>query len=101
MEFISISAREIDEYVEREPYEIIDLRSLDKYNKGHIKGAINCTFDRLLGLSCKMDKKKIYIFYCERGSTSLLAAKTFAEKDFKAITVVGGINLYRGENWVK
>ncbi|MBE5964831.1 MAG: rhodanese-like domain-containing protein [Lachnospira sp.] len=98
--FETISVKELDEFVEKSYCEIVDLRTKEKYLKGHIKGAINCTFDRIEGLDCIINKEKMIIFYCDRGGNSLLAAKRFDEMGYQAVSLVGGIGLYRGNNWI-
>ena len=95
-----ISSRKIDYYV-NDPYAmIIDLRSEQEYNRSHIKNAINIDFDDLDYKVYLLDKSKIIVLYCERGSTSLIAAKRLGAMRYEVKSVIGGINMYNGRNLV-
>ncbi len=100
----TISAKMLDYFVGRNDSVIIDLRSRDKYEKSHIKGALNYpyedeeTFEHFL--SAGFPKGKLFIFYCDRGGASMKAAKRFAAKGHRTRSVIGGFEAYRGRNLV-
>lgn len=76
---------------------IIDLRSRDEYNKGHIRGAENISLDQLLSGPGLLSREQPVLFYCSRGSESLLASIRFSRMGCQVINVANGLNLYRGK----
>lgn len=91
----TISAREIDRYIYDRSYILIDVRRPSEYRKMHIKGAVciphEYLLERMKGLG-----QSIPILYCDRGGLSMQAARELEEHGYRAISVVGGIQAYRG-----
>lgn len=91
----TISAREIDAYLFNRNYLLIDVRQPSDYRKLHIRGSVcipkEYLLKRIYGLG-----KVIPILYCDRGGLSMQAAKELQEHGYRAISVVGGIQAYRG-----
>ena len=83
MNFGTISPREIDSYLFKPDYILIDIRSPRDFRRRHIKGAVCIPYENL---------------YCERGSTSMKAARELAEAGYRVLTLVGGIQSYKGRN---
>lgn len=96
MNFEMIPPGELDKYVTDPDALIIDLRTPEEYMELHIKNAINIPYDRMQGC-CMFPMDMWLILYCERGGTSLTAAKELAAKGYHVKTVVGGILAYRGK----
>ena len=97
MSFDTISARNILKYSKTSKYMIIDVRSYEVFAYGHIPGAVNMPYETLDGQMRRLSKTKIYIFYCERGSTSLLAARKFYRNGYNVLSLVGGYRAYLRE----
>lgn len=76
---------------------IIDVRSRDEYNKSHIRGAENIELDELLARPELLSEKRPILFYCSRGSESLLASIRFSRMGYQVTNVANGLNLYRGK----
>lgn len=95
MDFEMIPPGELDRYVGDANALIVDLREPEEYRRRHIKGAVNLPYSRLDGRNF-FPKNKILVLYCERGASSLSAAKMLARGGFQVKTVVGGIHAYRG-----
>lgn len=96
MDFEMIKPAQLDEYVGNPDALIIDLREPEEYRERHIRGAINIPYDKLQ--SCCMFPMDMYlILYCERGASSMSAAKELARRGYLVKTVVGGIRAYRGK----
>lgn len=95
MDFMMIPPGDIDKYVENPDVLIIDLRTPQEYMERHIKNAVNIPYEKLQGV-CMFPMDMYLLLYCERGATSLAAAKELADKGYKVMTVVGGIHAYRG-----
>lgn len=97
MEFETISPREIDSYLFRDGYVVIDLREPREFRRLHLKGAVCIPYERLEE-QAPLLKKQILILYCERGGASLMAARMLSEKGYRVKTMIGGIQAYKGRN---
>ncbi len=91
----TISAKEIDRYLLDKSYLLVDVRNPSEYRKMHIRGAVCIPYEYLLqriqGLG-----GSVPILYCDRGGLSMQAARELQEHGHRAISVVGGIQAYRG-----
>ena len=77
--------------LKKDTYEIIDIRSIEKYNNNHIPNAINITSEKLILEPAKyLQKNKIYCLYCTRGITSLKTGKILASQGYKIANLNGG-----------
>ena len=76
----------IDKYQE---YVIIDVRTEDEYNGGHIKNAINIPVANISEIEVSKDKK--IIVYCRSGSRSTTAAGELQKLGYKSIYNMGGV----------
>lgn len=78
---------------------IVDVRTPEEYNEGHIEGAVNINlFDEdFLSKASKLDKNKPVYVYCKSGGRSARASKQLAENGFKNVYDLDGGIL----NWVK
>lgn len=56
-------------------YIIIDVRTKEEYDEGHIKNAINIPYD-IIDESINLDKEKILFVYCKSGNRSKEAYNT-------------------------
>ena len=77
--------------------EIVDVRSEQEYNEGHIMGAINIAEyeinDNIVNIL--KDKEKEIVLYCQVGSRSKKAYKKLVKLGYKNV-----YDLYGGlENW--
>ena len=94
-----ISVRELDEYVSRYPdVYLIDVRPENEYRFSHIRHAINIPYEE--GIIWKFPEEKELVVYCERGSTSMIAARVMKRAGYRVVSVSGGISEYRGRNLV-
>lgn len=91
----TISAREIDRYMFDRDYLLIDVRNPSDYRKMHIRGAVCIPHEYLLQ-RMKGLGHITPILYCDRGGLSMQAARELKEHGYRAISVVGGIQAYRG-----
>lgn len=90
MSFGTISHRDIGQYSGRSDCVMIDVRDETAYRHGHIHGAVNIPYKKLMQMFWRMPSDKIYIVYCEHGGTSLMAARRMAECGYEVLSVVGG-----------
>lgn len=85
---------------------LIDLRRREEYAKEHIPGAVCIPYDELRK---HMTQLKIWtaqsnrrfghsalILYCDRGNTSIRAARDLNAMGFQVKNVYGGISAYKG-----
>ena len=56
-----------------------------------MEGARNIPYENLKMYQKYLPKDKIYVLYCDRGSSSLMAAKEMSKEGYQTVTVVGGI----------
>ncbi len=92
----SITTKEVNTIVKEEKdYIIIDVRTKEEYESGHIKGAINIPVDAINSID--IDKTKKIIVYCKSGKRSNNAANILLNKGYKYIYDMGGINNWQYE----
>ena len=97
MEFETISPKEVDASLFRKDYVVIDIREPRDYRKRHLKGAICIPYERLEEGVAFLKRQEL-ILYCERGATSMMAARDLSKKGYHVKSVVGGIQAYSGKN---
>ena len=97
MEFETISPREIDSYLFRDGYVVIDLRDPKEFRRLHLKGAVCIPYEQLEE-RIRLLRSQTLILYCERGGTSLMAARELCAKGYRVKTMIGGIQAYEGRN---
>ena len=95
----TISAKMLDYFIDRSDSLIIDIRDPDSFRKSHIRGAVNYPYEELNSVR-NLTKDKLLIFYCQRGGSSMSAARLFLRKGYRTRSLVGGFEAYRGRNLV-
>lgn len=75
---------------------IIDVRSQQEYEEGHLEGAINIPYYEIKRRKINLDKGKEIVVYCEKGSRSRTAYRILKKFGYKNV-----YSLYMGmDNWV-
>lgn len=70
---------------------LIDIRSIENYNRNHIPGAKNIPYEILLLRPEKyLDKSQTYYLYCQKGMTTIKIAMILRSKGYKIVNVQGG-----------
>ena len=70
---------------------IIDIRSIEKYNSSHIETSRNIPSDILLNNPMKFLKKdEEYYIYCQYGKTSIRVCLALYRQGFKVVNINGG-----------
>lgn len=82
----------IDDYDNYTDTVIVDVRTNDEYESGHIKGAVNVPVSEIKSIDISKDKK--IVVYCRSGSRSNTAAKELIKLGYEKVYDMGGIN-----NW--
>ena len=93
--FQDINSDELETFIDKKYVKLIDVRTPNEYNTGHIKTAINIDyydedFDSKIN---KLDKSKPIVFYCKSGGRSSKSASKLIQNGFKEIyNLEGGID---------
>ena len=75
---------------------LIDIRSIEKYNNNHIPNAINIPLNNLLiNFNKYLNKNEKYYIYCQRGIQSRKLCQILNNMGYSTINVTGGY-----EAWV-
>ena len=70
---------------------IIDIRSIEKYNNNHIEGSINIPFEKLITNPNKyLKRNEIYYIYCQRGVQSRKTCQILKNQGFRVVNIKGG-----------
>ena len=106
MSFVTIRARDIFRYLKNGRGLLVDLRQQEKYCAGHIPGAVNIPYEELQDRMQEIKQQLAEhsagrmqspaIVYCDRGNTSLLAARDLYRAGISVLNVYGGFFYYRG-----
>jgi rhodanese-related sulfurtransferase len=92
--YVNITAEEAKQIMDTEEgYIILDTRTQEEYDEGHIPGAIQISHDEIEEKAEGMlpDKDQLILVYCRSGRRSKLAAETLVELGYTNIKEFGGI----------
>ncbi|MBP2242746.1 rhodanese-related sulfurtransferase [Cytobacillus eiseniae] len=73
------------EMIDNEQAEVIDVRSIEEYEAGHIPDATVLPLDEMNERISELDKDKTYILVCKSGNRSGQAGEILAENGFNDI----------------
>lgn len=80
----------VDNYPEYPNVDIVDVRSEEEYNSGHIEGSINIPLDYIEQINISTDRQ--IIVYCQSGSRSEQAAKILMKLGYDDVKDMGSIS---------
>ena len=92
--YVNITAEKAKQIMDTEEgYIILDVRTQEEYDQGHIPGAIVISHDEIEEKAEEVltDKKQLILVYCRSGRRSKLAAEALAELGYTNIKEFGGI----------
>lgn len=92
--YMNITAEEAKQIMDSETgYIILDVRTQEEYDQGHIPGAIVISHEQIAEKAEEMltDKDQLILVYCRSGRRSKLAAQILAELGYTNIKEFGGI----------
>ena len=92
--YMNITAQEAKEIMDtQEGYIILDTRTQEEYDEGHIPGAIVLPYDEVLEKAegILTDKNQLILVYCRSGRRSKLAAEDLVKLGYTNIKEFGGI----------
>jgi phage shock protein E len=85
-----VSAKDASEYLKKGAM-VIDVRSADEFNSGHLLQAYNMPLDRvdMIISSSVLDKNKVLLLHCASGIRSKMAQKKLEELGYKNVFNLG------------
>ena len=96
--FSHLTPKQFSQEVTTGKYTLIDVRTMDEFNAGHIKNAKQADYYETQKFSDyldKLDKKASYLIYCRSGHRSGEALKIMQSKGFhSANDIAGGYNAW-------
>ena len=92
--YVNITAEEAKQIMDsQEGYIILDVRTQEEYDQGHIPGAIVISHEEIAEKAEEVlaDKNQLILVYCRSGRRSKLAAEALVELGYTNIKEFGGI----------
>ena len=92
--YVNITAQEARTIMDTEEgYVILDTRTWEEYDQGHIPGAIQISHDEITEKAEEVltDKDQLILVYCRSGRRSKIAAEALVELGYTNIKEFGGI----------
>ena len=92
--YVNITAEEAKEIMDSEEgYIILDVRTQEEYDEGHIPGAIVISHEEIAEKAegVLTDKDQLILVYCRSGRRSKIAAEALVELGYTNIKEFGGI----------
>ena len=92
--YMNITAQEAKTLMDSESgYVILDTRTQEEYDEGHIPGAILIPYDQVTAEAERIltDKDQLILVYCRSGRRSKLAAEDLVKLGYTNIREFGGI----------
>lgn len=97
----TVSASEFSQQTKEADAIILDVRTREEFDQGHIAGAVNIDFNNTAAFNdyvSQLDKNKKYLVYCRSGNRSGQALQLMQDKGFTQITNLdGGIQAWQAE----
>jgi len=95
-----ISPEEVNEIIKNgEDYLILDVRSKEEYDPGHLEGAMLFPVSELEDRLDELPVDKPIIVYCKSGGRSRTAANILVENGLTQVYDMGGINSWTAEGY--
>ena len=92
--YVNITAEEAKEIMDSEEgYIILDVRTQEEYDQGHIPGAVVISHEEIAEKAEEVltDKDQMILVYCRSGRRSKIAAEALVELGYTNIKEFGGI----------
>ena len=92
--YVNITAEEAKQIMDNEEgYIILDVRTQEEYDQGHIPGAIVISHEEIAEKAEEVltDKDQLILVYCRSGRRSKIAAEALVELGYTNIKEFGGI----------
>jgi len=82
-----IGVKQFEKLMKEQKLTVLDVRTPDEFEEGHIKGAKNINYyaDDFKQQLARLDKSKPYLIHCRSGGRSARAAKIMIGMGFKLV----------------
>ena len=88
----------VEEFKNTKGAKLIDVRTPQEYNSGHIEDSMNIPLDRIEMIQNKIKKKDTPLFvHCQSGARSAQAASYLQQLGYTNVKNIGGIGSYKGK----
>lgn len=96
----SLSSRELTALVNSDQGVVLDIRGQKDFSAGHIVGALNIPYEKLVGRMVELDKHKAktLIVVDAMGQHAGTVCRDLKKAGFTAAKLSGGIASWRGDN---
>ena len=94
--YMNITAEEAKQIMDNEDgYIILDARTQEEYDQGHIPGAIVISHEEIMEKAADVltDKEQLILVYCRSGRRSKIAAEALAELGYTNIREFGASSI--------
>lgn len=75
---------------------LLDVRTPEEFNLGHIGGAVLSPYDSLETMFREQDKDRPIVVYCRSGNRSSIALRTLTRMGYTNVSDFGGIGRWGG-----
>ncbi|MFO7744652.1 MAG: rhodanese-like domain-containing protein [Psychroflexus sp.] len=95
-----LTSKEMKELIALDSVQLIDVRSVESFREGHLKGAQNLVYDdEFVQKIQELDKNKPVAVYCRTGRRSEECSKILEDAGFKKIfQLKGGVTQWEFED---
>jgi CoA-disulfide reductase len=76
--------------MKQEDYMLLDVRSEEEYDNGHLQGSINIPVDSLRNRLAELDRNKTIVTYCQVGLRGYVADRILSQQGYQVLNVTGG-----------
>ena len=83
-----------DSIISRKDVTLLDVRTPEEFQRGHIEGFLNIPVDELREGLSKLDKSKPVYVICQSGLRSYIASRILAGNGYEAYNFSGGYRFY-------
>ncbi|MFN4286578.1 MAG: rhodanese-like domain-containing protein [Lacibacter sp.] len=96
----NVTAAEVEQRIRQKDVVVLDVRTADEYNEGHLPGAqlhdvLQST--QFVNAVKQLPRNKTYVVYCHSGRRSLEAARIMEALGFRSVlNMTGGILAWKG-----
>ena len=92
MYFKQIKGKDLEDNLEY--FNIVDVRTKEEFDQGHVKGAINIPYDEIVDRIEEISKEKPLVLYCRTNNRSEFAATLLIQAGLSNIILAPGVALY-------
>ena len=81
--------------LDKDRYILLDVRTDEEYQKGHVDGSMHIPVDSLRQRLNELPGDKLIVVYCKIGLRGYIAYRILVQKGFDAVNLSGGFDIYQ------